>query len=88
MRHLLVSPTIHVTADSLGTVSAYNANKGLILFINFPTARQSLVLRPKFRGLRLQAAVPQPACRPPCQPPLESRERRVQQLRRVLGRVP
>lgn len=55
------------TADFLGTVSAYNANKGLTLFIDFPTAGQSLVLRPKFRGLRLRTSVPQ-TCVPPAQP--------------------
>jgi hypothetical protein len=55
------------TADFPGTVSAYNANKGLVVFMSFPTANQTLVLRPKFRGLRLSIPVPQ-VCMPPATP--------------------
>ncbi len=55
------------TADFLGTVSAYNANKGLLLFVNFPTANQTLLLRSKFRGLRLLTTIPQ-TCVPPTTP--------------------
>ena len=55
------------SADFLGTVSAYNANKGLVLFVNFPTANQTLVLRSKFRGLRLLTPIPH-TCVPPTTP--------------------
>jgi hypothetical protein len=55
------------TADFPGTVSAYNANKGLLVFMSFPTANQTLVLRPKFRGLKLFTSVPQ-VCMPPATP--------------------
>ena len=54
-------------ADFTGTVNAYNAPKGLLLFINVQSANQTLVLRPKFRGLRLLTTVPQ-TCIPPNRP--------------------
>jgi hypothetical protein len=48
-------------------VNAYNAPKGLILFVNVQSANQTLVLRPKFRGLKLLTTVPQ-TCIPPNRP--------------------
>ena len=54
-------------ADFTGTVDAYNANKGLILFVNVQSANQTLVLRPKFSGLTLRTKVPQ-TCIPPNRP--------------------
>ena len=51
-------------ADLTGTVTAYNANRGLILFVNVQSANQTLLLKPKFRGLRLLTKVPQ-TCIPP-----------------------
>jgi hypothetical protein len=59
-------------ADFTGTVTAYNANKGLILFVNVQSANQTLVLRPKFRGLRLLTPVPQ-TCIPPNRPDQDCR---------------
>ena len=50
--------------DFTGTVDAYNAPKGLLLFVNVQSANQTLVLRPKFSGLNLKTAVPQ-TCIPP-----------------------
>jgi len=54
-------------ADFTGTVNAYNAPKGLILFVNVQSANQTLVLRPKFKGLKLLTTVPQ-TCIPPNRP--------------------
>jgi hypothetical protein len=54
-------------ADFTGTVNAYNAPKGLILFVNVQSANQTLVLRPKFRGVKLLTPVPQ-TCIPPNRP--------------------
>jgi hypothetical protein len=51
-------------ADFTGTVDAYNAPKGLLLFVNVQSANQTLVLHPKFKGLKLLTAVPQ-TCIPP-----------------------
>jgi hypothetical protein len=51
-------------ADLTGTVTAYNANKGLLLFVNVTSANQTLLLKPKFRGIRLLTPVPQ-TCIPP-----------------------
>jgi predicted Zn-ribbon and HTH transcriptional regulator len=51
-------------ADFTGTVSAYNANKGLLLFVNVQSANQTLLLKPKFVGLNLKTVVPQ-TCIPP-----------------------
>jgi hypothetical protein len=51
-------------ADFTGTVSAYNANKGLLLFVNVQSANQTLLLKPKFRGRRLLTDVPH-TCIPP-----------------------
>jgi hypothetical protein len=53
--------------DIDGVVTAYNANKGLLLFVNLQEANQTLVLRPKFRGLRLLTPVPH-SCVPPNRP--------------------
>jgi hypothetical protein len=53
-------------------VNAYNANKGLILFVNVQSANQTLVLRPKFRGLKLLTPVPQ-TCIPPNRPDQDCR---------------
>jgi hypothetical protein len=54
-------------ADFTGTVTAFNAPKGLILFVNVQSANQTLVLRPKFSGLTLKTPVPQ-TCIPPNRP--------------------
>ena len=53
--------------DFLGTVYAYNANKGMIFFVDFSTADTSWVLRPKWRGVRLVTTVPR-TCIPPAIP--------------------
>jgi hypothetical protein len=57
------------TADLQGTVRAYNANKGLLLYvvIDSPLGAQTLTLKPKFRGLKLQTEVPA-TCIPPNTP--------------------
>jgi uncharacterized low-complexity protein/predicted Zn-ribbon and HTH transcriptional regulator len=54
------------TAELNGTVTAYNAKKGLLLYvvIQAPGAAQTLVLKPKFSGLTLKTAVPV-TCVPP-----------------------
>ena len=54
-------------ADVPGTVSAYNAVKGLLVFVDFPTMNKTLLLRPKFAGLRLTTVVPR-ICLPPGTP--------------------
>lgn len=54
-------------ADFTGQVYAYNANKGLLLFVNVQSANQTLLLKPKFRGRRLLTTVPQ-TCIPPNRP--------------------
>jgi hypothetical protein len=48
------------TAELNGTVAAYNAKKGLLLYvvIQAPGAAQTLVLKPKFSGLKLKTEVP------------------------------
>ena len=51
-------------ADFTGTAYAYNANKGLLLFVNIQSANQTLLLKPKFRGIRLLTKVPH-TCIPP-----------------------
>ena len=51
-------------ADFTGTVDAYNAKNGLILFVNVQTANQTLVLRPKFSGVNLRTKVPQTCIAP------------------------
>jgi hypothetical protein len=51
-------------ADFTGTAYAYNANKGLLLFVNIQSANQTLLLKPKFRGIRLLTTVPH-TCIPP-----------------------
>jgi hypothetical protein len=51
-------------ADFTGTAFAYNAKKGLKLFVNISSANQTLLLEPKFRGLKLLTAVPH-TCIPP-----------------------
>jgi hypothetical protein len=60
---------INGTADLAGTVRAYNANKGLLLFVEVTAAgaRQTLLIKPKFRGRRLLSPVPQ-TCLPPGTP--------------------
>ena len=57
------------TADLTGTVRAYNANKGLLLYVivESPGAAQTLLLKPKFRGRRLLTKVPH-TCLPPNRP--------------------
>ena len=57
------------TADLTGTVRAYNANKGLLLLVTIesPGAAQTLLLKPKWRGLKLMTDVPH-TCLPPNQP--------------------
>jgi predicted Zn-ribbon and HTH transcriptional regulator len=54
------------TAELNGTVTAYNAKKGLLLYvvIQAPGAAQTLVLKPTFHGLTLKTAVPV-TCVPP-----------------------
>jgi len=54
-------------ADFTGQVYAYNANKGLLLFVNVQSANQTLLLKPKFRGRKLLTTVPQ-TCIPPNRP--------------------
>ena len=54
-------------ADFTGTAYAYNAPRGLLLFVNIQSANQTLLLKPKFRGLRLLTAVPH-TCIPPNTP--------------------
>jgi hypothetical protein len=51
-------------ADFTGEVFAYNANKGLLLFVNISSANQTLLLNPKFKGLKLLTPVPH-TCIPP-----------------------
>jgi hypothetical protein len=51
-------------ADFTGVAYAYNANKGLILFVNIQSANQTLLLKPKFSGLNLKTVVPH-TCIPP-----------------------
>jgi hypothetical protein len=51
-------------ADFTGVAYAYNANKGLLLFVNIQSANQTLLLKPKFSGLKLKTAVPH-TCIPP-----------------------
>jgi hypothetical protein len=53
--------------DVDGNVTAYNANKGLLLFVNLQEANQTLLLKPKFRGRRLLTTVPH-SCVPPNRP--------------------
>ena len=57
------------TADLNGTVTAYNANKGLLLYvvIQSPLGNQVLLIKPKFRGARLLTSVPH-TCIPPNRP--------------------
>jgi hypothetical protein len=54
------------TAELNGTVTAYNAKKGLLLYvvIQAPGAAQTLVLKPTFKGLTLKTSVPV-TCVPP-----------------------
>jgi hypothetical protein len=59
-------------ADFTGTVSAYNAKKGLVLLVNVQSANQQLVLHPKFKGVRLLTPVPQ-TCIPPNRPDQDCR---------------
>jgi len=58
--------------DVDGEVFAYNANKGLLLFVNLQEANQTLVLRPKFSGLTLKTTVPH-SCVPPNRPDQDCR---------------
>ena len=58
--------------DIDGTVTVYNANKGLILFVNLAEANQTLVIRPKFSGLTLKSPVPH-SCVPPNRPDQDCR---------------
>ena len=60
---------IQNTADLNGTVTAYNANKGLLLYviIQSPLGNQVLLIKPKFRGLKLLTQVPA-TCIPPNRP--------------------
>jgi hypothetical protein len=51
-------------ADFTGVVTAYNANKGLLLFVNIQSANQTLLLNPKFSGIKLLTPVPH-TCIPP-----------------------
>lgn len=53
--------------DVDGVVTAYNAPKGLLLFVNLQEANQTLVLRPKFSGRNLRTTVPH-SCVPPNRP--------------------
>jgi hypothetical protein len=57
------------TQDLNGTVTAYNANKGLLLYviIQSPLGNQVLLIKPKFRGLKLLTEVPH-TCIPPNRP--------------------
>src|SRR4051795_10630493 len=56
---------IQNTNDLNGTVRAYNANKGLLLYvvIQSPLGNQVLLIKPKFRGIKLLTTVP-PTCIP------------------------
>src|SRR3954453_1748476 len=60
---------IQNTNDLNGTVTAYNANKGLLLYviIQSPLGNQVLLIKPKFRGLKLLTQVPA-TCIPPNRP--------------------
>jgi hypothetical protein len=51
-------------ADFTGVAYAYNANKGLLLFVNIQSANQTLLLKPKFSGVNLKTVVPH-TCIPP-----------------------
>ena len=57
------------TADLDGTVTAYNANKGLLLWVQVTSsgATQSLLIKPRFSGLNLKTKVPV-TCIPPNSP--------------------
>lgn len=69
--------------DFTGTVSAYNAPRGLILFVNVQSANQTLVLRPKFSGLTLKTVVPQ-TCIPPNRPDQDCKDSSGQQQEAIL----
>jgi len=58
------------TSELDGTVTAFNANKGLLLWVqvNAPGAAQTLLIKPKFSGLNLKTKVPV-TCVPPGNPP-------------------
>src|SRR3954452_10886320 len=60
---------INGTGDLNGTVRAYNANKGLLLFVQVdaPGAAQTLLIKPKFSGVNLKTVVPV-TCLPPGTP--------------------
>jgi hypothetical protein len=55
--------------DLNGTVRVYNANKGLLLFVQVdaPGAAQTLLIKPKFSGVNLKTTVPV-TCLPPGTP--------------------
>jgi uncharacterized low-complexity protein len=57
------------TSELNGTVTAYNANKGLLLWVQVSAsgATQSLLIKPKFSGLNLKTKVPV-TCLPPNTP--------------------
>lgn len=52
------------TADINATVTAFNADKGLILYVDPSPIAQPIILRPKFKGRTLKTTVP-PNCLPP-----------------------
>jgi hypothetical protein len=63
------------TGDLSGTVSAYNAKKGLLLYvvIQSPIGNQTLLLKPKLSGVKLLTPVPH-TCIPPNRPDQDCRE--------------
>jgi hypothetical protein len=63
------------TQDLTGTVSAYNAKKGLLLYVVIasPLGNQTLLLKPKLRGVKLLTPVPH-TCIPPNRPDQDCRE--------------
>jgi hypothetical protein len=73
------------TADLAGTVSAYNANKGLLLYVvvQSPLGNQVLLIKPKFRGLKLLTSVP-PTCIPPQRPDQDCKDANGQEQAAIL----
>jgi hypothetical protein len=52
------------SSDINAKVTGFNANKGLILYVDPSPIAQPIILRPKFKGIKLLTAVP-PNCLPP-----------------------
>jgi hypothetical protein len=73
------------TADLNGTVTGYNANKGLLLYvvIQSPLGNQVLLIKPKFSGIHLKTAVPH-TCIPPNRPDQDCKDSSGQEQAAIL----